>query len=184
MRSSNHIRRLVIEISNGNKESEKKLFDALIDRFQYLAKRRIKGEDAKDIAMEACRTVVEKYDSIDFEGGRFEFWALKILRNKIGNYLQRKGTIDEHLGFRVSSDYIGTDGSADALLDLKISVRQCLRMIVNRFPKYARILNLVHLGYKTSEVCERMSIKPSYYYVLLSRCRLLMARCLEKGTIQ
>ena len=184
MQNSHKIQGLVTEIKNGNKKSEKTLFNILIVRFEYLAKKRIKGEDSKDIAMDACKTVLEKYGSIDFENDRFEFWALKILRHKIGNYLQKKKTMDNNWGNRINSDYIAAAESADNMIELKLTIQQCVRKIINGFPKYARILNLVHLGYKTDEICKRMNIKPSYYYVLLSRCRAMLSKCLERGTIR
>jgi len=180
----NDIQRLAGEIKKGDKKSEKALFNILIVRFQYLAKKRIKGEDARDIAMEACQTVIEKYDSINFEDERFEFWALKILRNKIGNYLQKKKTMANNLGVRIDSEYVPMVENRASKPELKLTIEQCLRKIIEGFPKYARVLNLVHLGYKTDEICERMQIKSSYYYVLLQRCRAMMAKCLDEGAIR
>ena len=180
----NDFQRLAGEIKNGNKKSEQTLFDLLIVRFEYLAKKRIRGEDARDIAMDACRTVIEKYETIDFDDERFEFWALKILRNKIGNYLQKKKTRDDNLGIRINHEFVALVENRESIPELKMTIEQCLRKILEGFPKYARVLNLVHQGYKTDEICRRMHIKPSYYYVLLQRCRAMLTRCLDEGTIQ
>lgn len=164
----------------GDKNSERALFEILIVRFEYLSKRRIKGDDARDVAMEACKTVVEKYGTDEEAGERFETWALTVLRNKIGNYLQKQETVSKNLGHRVHADRLAADADTEDLIHLTVSLRRCLRKIIARFPRYARVLNLAHMGYGTVDICRRMNIVPSHYYVLLNRCRRMLRQCLEK----
>ncbi|UCC43318.1 MAG: sigma-70 family RNA polymerase sigma factor, partial [Candidatus Zixiibacteriota bacterium] len=93
---------LVIKAKQGDKAAERQLFESLSVRFVLLAKRRIGEEHCKDIAQEACITILEKLKT-EAPEENFEAWAYKVLRNKIGNYLQsqnlRKKTMlqSEHI---------------------------------------------------------------------------------------
>jgi DNA-directed RNA polymerase specialized sigma24 family protein len=48
------------------------------------------------------------------------------------------------------------------------------------FGRHARILVMKYQGYRTAEICERMSITPNNLYVTLSRARAMLKACLEK----
>jgi len=171
---------LVIKAISGDQNAERELFQALRVRFEYLAKKRLmKKEDAEDIAQEACLTVLEKYKKADFHG-QFTAWAMMVLRNKIGNYLQsrsvkagkKSGVFDEG----ISAD----PGSKPVDFDLINAVVECLSKLIASFPRYARALNLAHQGFETGDICQKMGIKPNNLYVILNRGRRFMKECLGK----
>ena len=80
---------LLAKVKAGDQAAEKQIFQILHVRFRLLAKRRVRGEEsAKDIAQDACATVLEKYKTEEFTIS-FEAWAYGVLRMKIGNHFQR-----------------------------------------------------------------------------------------------
>ena len=180
MREWDILNNLVIMARKGDLEAEKQLFQYLRVRFEYLAKKRLlKKEDAEDIAQEACLTVIEKYKTVDFHG-QFNAWALKVLRNKIGNYLQGKCMRDSKIAGEIE---VGTlsgrfDGPNDVILISDLT--DCLRKLIAAFPRYARALNLVHLGYTTEDISARLDIRPNNLYVILNRGRQILKDCLGK----
>lgn len=171
---------LVTMARQGDLEAEQQLFQYLRVRFEYLAKKRLlKKEDAEDIAQEACLTVIEKYKTADFHG-HFNAWALKVLRNKIGNYLQGKCMRDSRAIGEIDTGTLGSrmDGPGDVILISDLT--DCLRKLIAAFPRYARALNLVHQGYTTEDVCRRLDIRPNNLYVILNRGRQILKECLGK----
>jgi len=168
---------LVTRTLQGDKNAESDLFRRLLVRFTYLAKRRIGREDAEDLAQDACTTVLEKLtDNIRAE--EFSSWALGILRNKIGNFLRRKARRGELTIDSFEIDFFTPlYEPINPLLERQIV--DCLKKMRIDKSRYARILNLVHQGYQTEEICKRMDIKPNYFYVLLKRSREMLNRCLD-----
>lgn len=170
--------RLLTRAKSGDKMAEEELFRYLSVRFLVLAKRRVGEGVAEDIAQEACFTVVEKYKTEEYPKG-FTAWAYKILRNKIGNYLQNKNTL-EH---RPDIEHVMNTSSVQPDCNLKRMLIRCFQQLVKRNRIYARVLNLVHQGYKTDEICEKFRITPNNLYVILNRGRFLLKSCLERGKI-
>ena len=147
-----------------------------------IAKRRIGEGDAEDIAQDACVTVLQKYKSSDTPTD-FEAWAYKILRNKIGNYLQHR-----EVKKRTMKPFENEESSfREAVTDLNPVTRQqivnCFRKLIKSIPLYARVLNLIHQGYSTNEICQHLKIKPNYLYVILSRSRKLLNECISNSEV-
>jgi RNA polymerase sigma factor (sigma-70 family) len=163
---------------SGNEAAEKELIGYLHERFLYLAKRRIGGEDATDIAQDACMIILRKYRSCE-DHGNFEAWAYKILRNIIGNYLQHKNVEQDHI--IAGKDELKQTQNPAEEIDPTFERRllACLRKILIRNKLYARVLNLTYLGFKTSEICDRLKITAGYYYVILNRGRKALMSCIE-----
>jgi hypothetical protein len=66
--------------------------------FAAVAKRRIRNEvDAEEIVQEALATVLEKSAAQEYEKS-FLQWAFGVLRNKIGNYYQKRDRRIAHEG--------------------------------------------------------------------------------------
>ena len=170
---------LMILAKQGDKAAENRFFEYLHARFTLIATRRVGADHAEDIAQEACITVLQKYRS-GVPEDRFEAWAYQVLRNKIGNYLQgRDVRRNVASGLERIEDVGGTSSEA---VDpaLRIRLLDCLRLISRTVPRYARVLNLVHQGYSTPEICERMSVKPNHLYVILNRSRKMLSECLAR----
>jgi len=176
------LEKIVSKALDGDSDAEMELFQSLRVRFIYLAKKRLlKSEDAEDIAQEACLTVLEKYRTADFHGN-FTPWALKILRNKIGNHLQSKSVQVDREANRWDKRLSSGNTTRPADVDLIRAVVGCLRKLIVAFPRYARALNLAHQGYGTDEICRRLGIKSNNLYVILNRGRSFLKDCLGKET--
>jgi len=167
----------------GDEEAEKELFQYLFVRFKLFAKRNIGGEqDAEDIAQDACITILEKYKSQSFTSS-FESWAYGILRMKIGNFLQKK---EVRKCVQLSNPNVANmTGSMSNCCDhdLRRRISDCARKIINSYPRYARVLNLIHQGFKINEISEKLDITPNNLYVILNRGRLILKSCLKTGGV-
>jgi len=166
---------------SGDQSAERDLYDHLFVRFTTIAKRRI-GEDAEDIAQDACLTVLQKYRDETYYKG-FEPWAHGVLRMKIGNYLRgpmrkKKAQIGEY-----DDQFPGAGAQKPFDPTLRQDLLSCLRKIIKRNVTYARVLNLSHLGYKTEDVCQRLGITPNNAYVILNRGRRMLKKCLSSGVV-
>lgn len=168
--------RLSTQAKAGVKSGEEELLRYLSVRFHALAKRRVNEGDAEDMAQEACFTVLEKYKTATYSKG-FSAWAYKILRNKIGNYLRSKNNMKPEPDI----EHVMNTSSVQPDCNLKRMLVRCFQQLVKRNRGYARVLNLVHQGYRTDEICKKLRITPNNLYVTLSRGRLLLKSCLERG---
>lgn len=168
---------LLTKALNGDHAAQKQIFEYLRVRFHLLAKRRIGNADAEDIAQDACITVWEKYQNAPGPAD-FEAWAYQILRNKIGNYMQSRAVRQKtHATVESIEEFEGLQ-RLDVSPVLKQNLIRCLEKLMKVNIKYARVLNLVHQGYKTDEICQRLKVKQNHFYVLLNRSRTMLSECL------
>jgi len=177
---------LVAKAVAGDKAAENEVFQRLRVRFVQFAKRKMQNTDAaEDLAQEACMTILQKYSNEKFTVG-FQAWAYGVLKKKIGNYLQeravRQRTMRSANGTQLSVEAQACWGREEDPHTL-MRLRDCMRKLIRARPRYSRVLNLIHQGYKTDEVCRRMDIKASNCYKILSRGRDLLELCLETGRI-
>jgi RNA polymerase sigma factor (sigma-70 family) len=165
----------------GDKSAEAELFKKLTDRFRVFAHRKVwNKEEAKEIVQNALETVISEYRQVEFSTN-FSAWAHKVLENKFLAYIQtkrRQGGRDLPLE------------SAGSLTDnwmpdptLKMRLLNCLKQVGRANQRYARILNLHHLGFERTEVCERLGMTVTQSYVVMSRARAMLKECLEKGEL-
>ncbi len=178
MSVSQSIQDILITAKSGDKSAEGRVFSYLTVRFTLIAKQRISSEDAHDVAQDACLTVMEKYKTIALPDN-FESWAYQVLRNKIGNYYQhreivRRSQTNNNLDFTGASPV-----SQTVDLDKRRILLNCLKKISKNFTRYARVLNLIQLGYTSDEICERLRLKRGNFYMILSRGRKILTQCLE-----
>ena len=175
--------RLLERAKAGDHQAEKQLFEILRARFMTIAKRRVwEEEEAKDVVQEACVTVLQKYKTEAFREG-FRAWAYKVLRMKIGNYLQLKEVRQERYVHESSAEALPEFAVYEPDWDLETALIDCLRKIVKFHPRYARALSLSYQGYKADEICNRLQVTRSNLYSLLSRSRAMLSRCLETGRV-
>ena len=171
---------LVEQAKNGDKQAEQEIFTKLLVRFRYFAKRRIGEADSEDLAQEACLTVLEKYKTEKIRVG-FTPWAYGVLKMKIGNHLQRsKRRRGKEAAFDES---LHSKNQEPGTPNFRRHLVECITEVSRSFPRYARILNLSHLGFRTTEVCDRLNITANHYYVSLNRGRAILKECLrQKGS--
>ncbi len=163
----------------GDKSAETELFKSLIDRFQYFAHRRIwNKEEAEEIVQNALATVLSEYRATEITIS-FSAWAHKVLENKFLAYIQtkrREGGRNTHLA---EADNIAENRSPDPTL--KMRLLNCFKQVGQASRRYARILNLHHLGFKRDEVCEKLGMTITQSYVVMSRARAMLKKCLDEG---
>lgn len=150
------------------------MFRHLRARFTLIAKRRIQSADAEDIAHEACLTVLNKYRALapDTE---FEAWAYQVLRNKIGNYFRRNEVRQRLHSNRAVSEAVTDETPTDS--HVMMTLVRCLRKLIEVNPRYARVLNLIQLGYSSEEICDRLGVTRSNLYSIVSRARTVLSNC-------
>jgi len=172
---------LVLKAIAGDTEAEKEVFEELLTTFRFLVRRRLRWvshEDSEDIAQDACRTVFEKYRSIDFSEG-FAQWSYGVLRMKIGNALKkhRRDSKDS----RAIEDIPLALGAENPNPGFKIALEKCFRVLLKSHARYARILNLSYQGYDTADICSRMGVTAQNCYSTLNRARSHLMSCLQEA---
>jgi RNA polymerase sigma-70 factor (ECF subfamily) len=168
----------------GDRRAEEGLFEVLTSRFRLFVHQKVRNQaDAEEIVQEALMTIYAEYGSMTFTAS-FAAWACKVLDNRILDYLRRKQR--ESARFDTGSEDRPDSAvtAAKETPDLRRQLLNCLQKICRRNIRYARILNLHYLGYKTGEICGRMSVKPETLYSALSKARSMLVHCLEKGEIK
>ncbi len=175
------INELYNKACGGEKSAQDELFKKLTDRFWVFAHRRVwNKEEAEDIVQNALATVMSEYRQTDISAN-FAAWAHKVVENKFLAYIQTRR--------RQSGRNVPLENT-DCLTDnwqpnptLKMRLLNCLKQISRASQRYARILNLHHLGFKRDEVCKKLGMTITQSYVVMSRARALLKECLEKGEI-
>ncbi|UCC45740.1 MAG: RNA polymerase sigma factor [Candidatus Zixiibacteriota bacterium] len=166
----------------GQKESVDQLFSHLSVRFRAIANLKIgNAQDAEEIAQEALMTISREYAQLNVTTS-FKAWAYKVFDNKILGYIgtkKRRGKYD-------SPAQVGETARAGLTGDnpgLKSQLSECLSKIRAANRRYARILALHYQGYQTEEICARLGINPPNLYMILSRARVVLKRCLQTGEV-
>lgn len=173
---------LLARAMDGDRDAEQEILRFLSVRFRAFATRRLGADEAEDVVQEACLAVLRKYKTETFTRG-FRAWAYGVLKMEIKSHLRIKSHMAERFDSGVETDEVVVPLRKDVDYQLKMRLADCLRIITKRRRSYARVLNLIHQGYKSDEICRRLGIKPNNFYVILSRGRQMMKTCLERGTI-
>ena len=176
------INRLHNEACKGDRRSVDELFDVLSSRYRMFARHKIWNQaDAEEIVQEALMTIYAEYKTITFTTS-FSAWACKVLDNRILAYIGKKKRESKRIN--QSFDQCPDLPKVSADPELKRKLLDCLQKICRRNMRYARILNLHYLGYKTGEICDSMDVKRETLYSALSKARAMLGNCLEKGDIE
>lgn len=180
---NNELQQLIQSIRAGDRTARERLFEELLVSFRIIVKHRFQehfDQTSEDIAQEACRTVLERFPNANFENG-FASWAHEVLRNHIGNAYQRR---NRELARRAPDPDIALQADrSNPDPDFNRSVRQCFKELLESNKRYARVLNLIRLGFKTDEVCRRLEINRANCHTMLSRARTRLILCLESKGI-
>lgn len=166
---------------HGDRSDEDRLFAKLTESFRLLAQHKVWNRaDAEEIVQVALSTILERYREIEFETS-FSAWAYHVLENKLGDYYRAQKRRES----RFEQIEIETPGMVNESSDpsLKLRLLDCLRKIGTANNRYARVLNLRYQGYTAEEICDRLELTRNNLYIILSRARASLKKCLKEGTI-
>jgi len=86
---------LAARAAAGDGKAAERLFDDLRERFDALAKRRVREDEREDCVQDALRIVHGKYRTRP-ESAAILPWSLTVLRHVIGNVYQRRARAERH----------------------------------------------------------------------------------------
>ncbi len=164
---------------SGGVREESALFEALGERFRYLAKQRVwDKDDAMDVAQQALMVVAEKYRDVEIEIS-FGAWTYTILKNKILNYSKARARASARQDPLATADLWPANDST--MPEVSRQLLFCLEKVGRINRRYARILNYSYHGFGSKEICAKFDISRNALYVALNRARSMLLKCLETG---
>jgi RNA polymerase sigma-70 factor (ECF subfamily) len=167
----------------GDLIAEHHLFDSLLVRFRLFANQRIWDmDDAEDIVQNALTAIAREYRETKISTS-FSSWAYRVLDNRIMSYIQSKSRRARIVKERATPDNGDKVYSSAPDPGLRLRLLDCLRKVGKVNTRYARVLNFSYQGYRTDEICERLEVTPNNLYVILSRSRSMLEKCLESGDV-
>jgi RNA polymerase sigma factor (sigma-70 family) len=168
---------------NGEKTAREELFSYLSVRFKSLAHLKIwNTQDADEVVQEALLTISGEFKKMDIHTS-FLAWAYRVFDYKILTYIEAKRRRQGHGETVELSEDALESGSEEVDFDLKDRLLDCFRKVRAASTQYARIVALHYQGYKTEEICDRLSVKPPHMHVIMYRARGMLKNCLEKGKV-
>jgi len=173
------IEQLYKQAITGDAKAERELFSKLTDRFEWLAKLKISNpDDAEDVAQKALQVIFSKYReaAIDYS---FAAWAHKVLTHEIWTYYRSQRT--RRKLFTPWDETADASFTSDIDHGFRRRFAMCWKELVEKTPRYARVITMKREGHSTSEICEGLGVDRSVLYVLLSRARRALKDCLERG---
>jgi RNA polymerase sigma factor (sigma-70 family) len=163
----------------GDKEAETAAFAQLRRRYLALARTRINGPEHEDVVQEACMVVLRKYKDLQAPF-QFEPWALQVLHYQIANFRRKSATAQRHEVTGVDPSSLRSPGKTTGDPDIIRALIDCVRKIAGGYRRYIRVLNLVHQGFTTEEICARLKVSRNNLYVMLTRGRRMLEGCLAE----
>lgn len=176
------INSLYEKINAGDNSAEEQLFSLLTVRFRLLAYHRIWNQrDAEDVVQNALLTVLREYRSTAISVS-FAAWAYKVLDNKVLSYIKsKKQTVVDIVEDPPEPASRPGDVASNNLFRIKLL--DCIRKVRKVNVRYGRAVLLHFQGYTTKEICKMVRVTPQNFYMILSRARAMLKRCLESGEI-
>ncbi len=162
----------------GDKGAENRLFKILSDSFVIFAQHKLRDRaDIEEIVQETLMTITAKYKEIDFEIS-FSAWAYRVLENKLMSFHRTRQSRENKIQQLTEEKKTFPNWTPNPTLQLKL--KECLQSVSKYSSRYARIS---YHGFNTDEISDKLKIRRSNVYNLLSRARRLLRKCLEKGDI-
>ncbi len=178
---SSHINYLYNKALDNDSQAVKELFEYLNVSFRlFLQLRNLDRDDIEEIIQSVMLTISAKFKGLD-SACNFSSWAYRVLRNKLLDYYKTE--------YRKQKRYVSESNIKEGLPDfasdplLLIQLKRCLSKISRKNLRYMRILNLFYLGHSKEEICDKLKITSNNFYVILSRARIMLKKCLENGDI-
>ncbi len=171
--------KILARAKEGDRNAENCLYSELVNKFMTIACYRVRDKElARDIALEACQIVYSKYKTESISTS-FEAWAHGILNTHIRHCLSKEVKRDALL---TKYEFpVGDEINLESTDEFRIQLRYCFKRLLERNKRYARIINFTYQGFKSSDICKKLMISRTNYYVLLWRAREILWNCLTKG---
>jgi RNA polymerase sigma factor (sigma-70 family) len=172
------INQLYRDAIEGNTTAEKRLFAHLAVSFRsFIRLKDVSEDDSEDIVQVALLRIFENYRQVEIHSS-FAGWAHEVLRNTLFDHFRQLKS-ERQKTRAIALEHESAHGAAPNPR-LKEELRQCLRAIHKRNPRYSRVLYLHFKGYSTQEICARENMTSNSLYVMLSRAREALRDCLKK----
>ena len=171
------INKLYKQACNNDSNAENQLFQILGESFGLFIQKRVwNKQDSEGIVQEAMLVIAQKYKTAEIKSD-FVAWAYTILKYKLLDYIKRRGLRINT--FKPAIPDMPRDLSYHPDPAFKLRLLGCLKKICRKNIRFARILNLNYQGFSIEDICARMNLTKSAFYVLLSRARNMMKTCIN-----
>lgn len=168
--------------ASGDGQVQKQLFDHLFVSFRLFVRQKVSdSEEAEEVIQAAMTKIADKYREIEITSS-FAAWAHKVLKNEILTYYRSRSSRRKR--FESLADAEETKPASSTDPTLKAQLLECIRKMNQPYPRHVRILNLHYQGFGTEEICRKMEVSQTNFYVILSRARTMLRNCLTTGDIE
>lgn len=176
-----NINDLYEELVGSEGADENRLFSALSERFLlFIEHKLLERADAEEIVQNAMLVISAKYRQTRFEIS-FSAWAHGVLQKELLRHYKKKGIRRKYFEPNPPEQSLGFYEDIDP--GILSRLKKCIRQLCLVNARYARVLNLSHLGFSSDEISRKLGVTKNNLYVLLNRGRSLLKDCLEKGDI-
>ena len=163
----------------GGKKEEQQFLKKIGDIFSVLVEQRIRNrQETEEIVQDILMVVAKKYKSIEIDT-KFSNWVYRVMDNILLHYYRSQKSNKVALTQPIGEKQFISNSSPN--FDLVKRLKICLKQLNKENNRYARILNLKHLGYSNKEICEKLNISKNNVSIILFRARSLLRHCLQKG---
>ncbi|UCC43859.1 MAG: sigma-70 family RNA polymerase sigma factor [Candidatus Zixiibacteriota bacterium] len=166
----------------GDEDIRRQLFEWLSVRFRLFARQKIWNKsDVEDVVQNALAAVHSKYKQVNIVHS-FSAWAHGVLGKEILRYTRnrsRRSATFTSLEAGSEPHAIGTEDP-----EVRRRLLSCLEKVASANPRYAKVLQLTYEGYDTDYICKSLGITPNNLYVILSRARTMLKKCLKERTLK
>ena len=177
------LKRLLQAAIQGNDRSEEELLRHLSVRFVGFAVLRLGNkQDAEEVVQDTLAAIARDYKSVEYEVS-FAAWAHKVLEHRVLKKLSSRKLRNSVVSYSEDLERLPDQSGSHGAKELKRKLSECLKKIGKANIRYARIINLHHLGYSANEIAGKLGITRDNCYMILSRARVQLRRCLDTGEI-
>ena len=173
-----NIEQLYTRAKSGSEDYELRLFAELTVRLRLFAYRMTGDmEEAKESVQDAMVHIVDGFRKGTFEYS-FTAWAHAVLKHTVYN---RARKVRRRVQLLQTNVWQTDNWVFQPDLDLEARLFECLRELIRSNQRYARVLNLKYQGFGTQQICAKLKVTRGHFYMLLSRARIALKACLDKG---
>jgi len=163
---------------SGDHAAKEVLFSHLLVSFRSFIRLKCDNyDDAEEVVQSALSTIVERFATVAIHSS-FAAWAQTVIKNEWITFYRKRSLIRRKLADESERRKSIIDRAPKR--ELKRGLKECLVELHRENLTFARVLNLHYQGYTTGEICEKLEISTTNFYVILSRARTKLSDCLKK----